>query len=206
MKKIIFTMAIIIFCFAGIVFCADGFFVIPVKGDSTVKVMKTGQTISYATGDDGDLQKGATIPTPRFTDNGNGTVTDNLTKLVWLKNADVAGETRPWATALTDVAQLNTDGTMNGNVCGDTSNGGSHQTDWRLPNINEFISLIDRSNWFPALPTGHPFTNVTPFYWSGTTSAVDYAWWADMFDGSVGDASKTDSDTDNVWPVRAGND
>ena len=40
---------------------------------STTKVLKTGQTISYATGDDGQYQAGATIPNPRFIDNGNGT-------------------------------------------------------------------------------------------------------------------------------------
>ena len=38
-------------------------------------VPKTGQTISYAAGDDGALQKGVTWPVPRFTDNGDGTVT-----------------------------------------------------------------------------------------------------------------------------------
>ena len=51
---------------------------------------KTGQTTCYATGDDGDLEKGVAWPNPRFTDNGNGTVTDNLTGLIWLKNANCA--------------------------------------------------------------------------------------------------------------------
>ncbi len=32
--------------------------------------------------------KGIAWPAPRFTDNMNGTVVDNLTGLVWLKNAD----------------------------------------------------------------------------------------------------------------------
>ena len=31
-------------------------------------------------------------PSPRFTDNNDGTVTDNLTGLVWLKNANLFGE------------------------------------------------------------------------------------------------------------------
>ena len=51
-------------------------------------VEKTGQTTSYATGDDGDLEKGLAWPNPRFTDNEDGTVTDNLTGLIWLKNAN----------------------------------------------------------------------------------------------------------------------
>jgi hypothetical protein len=42
-------------------------------------VFKTGQTTSYRSGDDGDLEKGVTWPNPRFTDNSDGTVTDNLT-------------------------------------------------------------------------------------------------------------------------------
>ena len=52
---------------------------------------KTGQTVSYALGDDGDLQKGVMWPVPRFTDNGSGTVTDNLTGLIWLKDANCFG-------------------------------------------------------------------------------------------------------------------
>ena len=58
-------------------------------------VEKTGQTTLYATGDDGDLEKGVTWPNPRFTNNGNGTVTDNLTGLIWLRNAN-AFSTRTW--------------------------------------------------------------------------------------------------------------
>ena len=49
------------------------------------------------TGSDGDLQKGVAWPNPRFTDNANGTVTDNLTGLIWLKNANCFG--RPVWTA-----------------------------------------------------------------------------------------------------------
>ena len=61
-------------------------------------VPKTGQTTSSATGDDGDLEKGVTWPSPRFTNNSNGTVTDNLTGLIWLRNANCFGQ-KAWATA-----------------------------------------------------------------------------------------------------------
>jgi hypothetical protein len=37
-------------------------------------------------GQDGDVQAGVAWPIPRFTDRGNGTVRDNLTGLIWLKN------------------------------------------------------------------------------------------------------------------------
>ena len=180
-------------------------------------VPKTGQTTSYATGDDRDLEKGVAWPTPRFTDNGDGTVTDNLTGLIWLKNANCANATRNWATALTDVAQLNTDGTMNGNDCGDTSNGGSHQTDWRLPNVRELQSLVHYGVYSPAVPNtagtarwaeGDPFTGVQSSpgsgYWSSTTVALDssYAWGVTLFVGGVLGGGK--ASTTYVWPVRGG--
>jgi hypothetical protein len=50
-------------------------------------VSQTGQQMSYAPGDGGHLQMGMVWPEPRFTDNSNGTVTDNLTDLIWLKDA-----------------------------------------------------------------------------------------------------------------------
>lgn len=67
----------------------DGFYVIPAMRAKYAPVPKTGQTQSYTAGDDGDLQKGVAWPTPRFAGNGNGTVTDKLTGLIWLKNAKV---------------------------------------------------------------------------------------------------------------------
>ena len=62
---------------------------------SPAGVPKTGQTTSYATGDDGDLERGVELVTPRFTDNGDGTVADNQTGLIWLKNANCFGQ-RAW--------------------------------------------------------------------------------------------------------------
>ena len=56
-------------------------------------VAQTGQTTIYISGDDGALQKGVDWPIPRFTDNGKGNIRDNLTKLIWLKNANCPGDT-----------------------------------------------------------------------------------------------------------------
>lgn len=163
-------------------------------------VAKTGQVISFVTGDDGDLKKGVTT-SPRFTNNDDGTVTDNLTGLIWLTNANCAGAERNWTTALSDVVQLNTDGTMNSNNCGDTGN----QTDWRLPNVREFHSLIDFSNSSPALPSGHPFSGVqTDYYWSSSVyvSVTTLAWCVNLNGGYVNSLDKSGSNY--VWPVRGG--
>lgn len=172
-------------------------------------VARTGQTISYWAGDDGAMWKGVTWPNPRFNDNGNGTVTDNLTGLVWLKHANALG-TRTWAQALSDCA------TLNSGECGLTD--GSSEGDWRLPNVQELQSLIDYSRYNPALcntfGTGHwtagnPFTDVASgagaFYWSSTTYVASpsfYAWRVSMYGGG---ADVDDKPVPHcVWPVRGG--
>ena len=170
-------------------------------------IPKTGQTIDYSTGDDGDLKMGVTWPDPRFTDNGDGTVTDKLTGLIWLKSAgctaffsgDVAGENfRTWVDALTAANSLS------GGYCGLTD--GSISGDWRLPNKRELDSLIDFSRWNPALPSGHPFIGVqSSYYWSSTTYAyyTDGAWFVGMGYGGVGNYYK--GYDLYVWPVRGDN-
>jgi hypothetical protein len=115
------------------------------------------------TGQDGALQKGVSV-SPRFTDNGNGTVKDNLTGLTWLKNANCFG-LRSWSQALTDA-----NGLASG-ACGLTD--GSGAGSWRLPNARELQSLINLQITFPALTAGHPFTGVQSIYtWTSTTNVV----------------------------------
>ena len=60
--------------------------------------------------------------------------------------------------------------------------------DWRLPNLRELQSLIDYENAFPALPSGHPFTNETSSdYWSSTTHAYFpyHAWSVSFYNGYI---------------------
>ena len=163
-------------------------------------------TTNCPSGQDGDLEKGVEWPSTRFTAS-NGTVTDNLTGLIWLQNADVPEAQRTWAQAFSDVAELNSGGTMNeGKSSGDTSNGGSHQIDWRLPNVEELSSLIDFGRFGPALPEGHPFANVqSSIYWTSTTRAdiTNFAWHVSLFNGNASYATKSGS-TAYVWPVRGG--
>jgi len=175
-------------------------------------VEKTGQTTSSATGDDGDLEMGVDWPTPRFTNNMDGTVTDHLTGFMWLIDANciemrvpsfdndgTAGDGRvTWQHALDFIAGIN-DSTYW--QCGAGYN------DWRLPNRYELESLLDMSNYNPPLPSGHPFISVqTDYYWSGTsTASLSYvAWYVNLTSGYV-DGSNMSFDY-YVWPVRGGND
>ena len=174
----------------------------------------SGSSIDCAgTGQDGEYQLGhlpAVSPgnLDRFTDNGDGTVTDNLTRLVWLKNADCAGAVKNWSTALSYSNALydgctNCFGTSGDCGLSDSSSAG----DWRLPNVNELHSLVvDSGQTNPALPPGHPFSGVqSSSYWSSTTYApsTSYAWYVYLSNGHVyvGDAKTYPY---YVWPVRGG--
>jgi hypothetical protein len=143
---------------------------------------------------------GVASPTPRFTDNGNGTVTDNLTGLIWMKNANAFGE-KTWDQAVIVAKNLKT---------GDDGTGltdGSKAGDWRLPNLREFQSLIDYGRMNPALPDNHPFTGVQAwYYWTSTTYASDTTLAWDMGIGISGQTQgfqKVNGD-DYVWCVRGG--
>lgn len=153
----------------------DKVVVIPMmEAPTAAPVPKTGQTTSYATGDDGDLEKGVAGPTPRFTDNNNGTVTDRLTGLVWLKNGSCvrffAGDAkaenpRTWPEAVDSANRLAS------GYCGLTDN--SKVGDWRLPNRKELDSLIDLGRFEPALPPDCPLkiSGLVDYYWSAASHA-----------------------------------
>ena len=56
------------------------------------------------------------------------------------------------------------------------------------------MSLVDRSQLNPALPSGHPFIDVqNDFYWSATTTASDTAraWLVSLVSGGATDFSKS---------------
>lgn len=113
---------------------------------------------------DGETRKGVAWPGTRFTDNGNGTVTDNLTGLIWLQDVTCLGS-RDSNNATTQVAALQT-----GN-CGLSD--GSTAGKWRLPNYRELESLFDINYVNPALTAGHPFIMpvIAVHLWSSTLAA-----------------------------------
>jgi hypothetical protein len=114
----------------------------------------------------GELQLGVTSPDPRFTDNCNGTVTDNLTGLIWLKNVNCF-KLIDWDGAMVAVKGLK-DGDCGPDSGLILSDGSSHG-DWRLPTMEELCSLVDYGKRDPALPSGHMFSDVPQgYYWSST--------------------------------------
>jgi len=191
------------------------------SGDSSsAGVPRTGQTTSYGDRDDGALQKGVVWPNPRFKVNyvpygfgyiPDGTVTDNLTGLIWLRNAHCSDfspyvnipNPRVWGDALTVANSLAS------GRCGLAD--GSTAGQWRLPNVLELQSLIDFAYFNPALSNtagtgpwteGNPFTGVqSSAYWSSTSGGnTGTAWGVDLDrGGAYGETGKR-----YVWPVRGG--
>jgi len=118
----------------------------------------------------------------RFVDNGNGTVTDTMTGLMWTKDANPF-RLLNWHDAMSICSSFSISGI-----------GG-----WRLPGKDELVLL------YHAMQGGHPFTGVqSSFYWSSTIFAhnTDRAWYVNMGYGYVDSYYKTG--TNQIWPVRSG--
>jgi len=160
------------------------------EGDAVIPCAGTGQ--------DGDIRAGRALS---YTDNGDGTITDNTTGLMWEKKSldgslHNATEAYTWERAFAFTAQLN------------AGSGFAGHTDWRLPNAKELQSIVNFENSSPAVSpafntgcaaactvlTGRctawspiPGTS-TPFgYWTSTTVArgPKLAWFVVFLDGNV---------------------
>jgi hypothetical protein len=168
-------------------------------------LLKTGQTSYYGTGSDGDLQNGTAHS---FTDNGDGTITDNVTGLMWEKKSDDGSihdmdDMYTWGMTSYPYTM---DGTMVTEFLAALNSGGGFagHTDWRIPNLNELQSLINLQNVNPAVSSafntscmgGCTVTSCSctqsNCYWSSSTyqNYPDNAWNVDFFDGYVGASGK----------------
>ncbi|MEM7827921.1 MAG: DUF1566 domain-containing protein, partial [Candidatus Aenigmatarchaeota archaeon] len=163
-------------------------------------------------GNNESLDSGVDWPSQRFTDNGNGTVTDNLTGLIWLKDANCiqskyssfdkegyADGKVSWQRALDFIVGINN---------GMYPNCGAGLTDWRLPNRKELWSLTGSN-------LSYTFTNasfnVSHNYWTSSTNARftdgSVAWVINMGTGEIKYYVKSNYyDAGYVWPVRGGID
>lgn len=194
----------------------------PCPTDGPAPVPKTGQVRCYTwegerrdctSGEDGELQKGVEWPDPRFTDNGDGTVTDNLTGLMWLQNVtcmkthyatfDNDGTSDDglvtWQHALDFVAGINA-GTYS--LCS------ADHSDWRLPNVRELFSLLDFYS-YPWISLNSIFSNVFEAlgssWWTSTTFVFtpSHTYCVDIQYGFVTTLHQ-ESHFGHVWPVRGG--
>jgi hypothetical protein len=92
-------------------------------------------------------------PQPAYTDNGDGTVTDLVTGLVWLQNP---GSKQSYADGIANVDSVSTGG----------------YTDWRVPTIKELYSLIDFTGTDPD-PMGKTTKGLKPFI---NDSVFEFKW------------------------------
>ena len=106
---------------------------ITLQTTSSYRLPDTGQAGDYTStfGEDSDY----TINPLSYTDNGDGTVTDNNTGLIWHKLDDDVDKT--WDEAVS--------------YCADPPFGES--SDWRLPTIQELVNILDHSTYNPAINT-----------------------------------------------------
>ncbi len=172
---------------------------------SSAEVLRTGQTTCHdtagttidcaGTGQDADFNYGVS---PILVDNGDGTIADEGTGLVWEKlDAAPAGLHAQdafgnWGQAFEKIAALN------------AASFAGH-ADWRLPNVRELQTLIRFGTFLPAVPAafnadcGGSCTvttcSCTPsnVFWTSTSSADDpaEAWFVDFYDGFAGPTPKS---------------
>jgi hypothetical protein len=180
----------------------------------SAQLLKTGQMTSYGAGSDGDLQKGVA---QNYVDNGDGTITDTKTGLMWEKKSD-DGSIHDKDTTYTwgqDTSPYSMNGTMVTTFLAalNTGSGFAGHTDWRLPNRRELESIVNLENTSPAVSaafntncgadsSGNAGCMVTAcsctvpdYYWSSSTDALSpqNAWIVYFGDGNIATPDKTHS-------------
>ena len=133
------------------------------------KLPDTGQTTHYSSafGDDANY----VINAQSFTDNGDGTVTDNVTVLMWEQSA-----THKICTYADAVS-----------YCNNLTIGG--YTDWKLPRDLELMSIVDYGKRTPAIDSTYFPGTYSTQYWTSSPMDSDssHTWTVDFQDGYVND-------------------
>jgi hypothetical protein len=96
-----------------------------------------------------------------FVDNGNGTVTDRRTRLMWQQDGSPASMT--WPDAVKYVQEINQEGFAG-------------HSDWRLPTVEELASVMERSWLNDDLFLDPVFGSGQKYCWSVDTKGVERAW------------------------------
>jgi hypothetical protein len=186
--------------------CVEGKF--PASGQTTC-YNTSGSVIACAgTGQDGEKQAGATLA---YQDNGDGTVTDLNTGLMWEKHSDNGD--------IHDRDNLFTAATAPGHITSLNSGSFAGYTDWRMPNARELLSLVHYGVANPAIDSTAFHNNCfggctvlncscTAFFahWTSTTvtNLTNAAFTVNFTDGTVGVFTKNASFTAAVRGVRGG--
>ena len=121
----------------------------------------------------------------RFEDNGDGTITDRCTGLMWQEETGNGGNGLDWCDALAYCEGLEFAG----------------HDDWRLPNVKELQSIVDYGRTEPAIDPA--FSALTARYWTSTSDmdVTSCAWYVSFYHGRIRHDHKS-SDSYRVRAVR----
>jgi len=172
----------------------------------------SGQTTSYGPGSDGDVRAGAALS---YTDNGDGTITDHNTGLMWEKKDDSGGihDKDNYYTWGMDSSPYTMNGTMVTGFLATLNRAPcfAGHCDWRIPNVKELQSIVDYAIPYPGPTVNAAFHNAagctgctdvrlascsctaSDYYWSSTTfrSNPGSEWGVYFNFGYVDDGSKS---------------
>jgi len=196
-----------------------------VQADTGCQFPASGQTTAYTANkkgnpgavvrDDGTVEAGKTL---KYKDNGDGTITDLVTGLMWEKKSSDGGlhdkeNTYPWSTSLNH--ETIWDWLDDVNAEGGT--GFARHRDWRIPNARELMSIVNFEKTSPSVSSvfntncGNDSTVFTGscigegYYWSSSTVAGNQtnAWMFDFYAVYLTDGWKGDY-ANYVRAVRGG--
>ena len=104
-------------------------------------------------------------PDSRYVDNGDGTVSDQKTGLMWMQCT--IGRSGPDCGGVNVV--VNWVDALNTAAATDFAN----FSDWRLPNVNELRSIVSSTCHSPSINTTFFPNTISSAYWTSTPSAED---------------------------------